>query len=192
MHPTQCLGQCEADWSPEPEETRWIWSGYDVCCLTMFQPRLTCQPPLSCCYYCKSEGRSWWARLDPTCTWCTTYPIDYTTSASVVIAINPQSALRSTYSVVCGLPLTTPCYCPQGADPYCVVRVAGDKGRSTICRDTLNPHWDTTVVLYARNPWGKKVHIEVRKLWYTYIMEQQANLHEAWTGTLLNNHIARG
>ena len=50
---------------------------------------------------------------------------------------------------------------PQGADPYCVVHIGGDKGRSTICRDTLNPQWDTTVVLYTRNPWGKKVHIDV-------------------------------
>ena len=35
------------------------------------------------------------------------------------------------------------------------------KGRTHVCKDTLNPVWNSTIILYGRNPAGKTVTVKV-------------------------------
>ena len=49
-----------------------------------------------------------------------------------------------------------------GADPYCKVKMGRYKGRTHVCKDTLNPVWNSTIILYGRNPAGKTVTVKVR------------------------------
>lgn len=38
-----------------------------------------------------------------------------------------------------------------GADPYCVVKCEGERVKSPVCRETLNPEWNLTVLFYRKS-----------------------------------------
>ena len=49
-------------------------------------------------------------------------------------------------------------------DPFCTISCEGEKVKTPVCKDTLNPEWNTGAIFYRAQPTTKQIKISVSNL----------------------------